>query len=143
MPWHAMLTLVAHGSIFMLMLMLQQCKNVHLASRTRWSLGLIFTMLTFGMVWHDTKKWCRARRSKAKRELSLGLSWIVLDCLPDVAVWWRLVVVVCSFEPGTQTRKYKKRELLSTKMMKLRLPCVYDFELSYPSCVFAKFERGQ
>eukprot|EP00752_Nemacystus_decipiens_P012801 g11336.t1 len=49
--------------------------------RARWILGVVFTMMTFGMMWRDTKKWFRARRSKVKRNFChccCGFTFFVL-----------------------------------------------------------------
>ncbi|CAM9584781.1 unnamed protein product [Ectocarpus sp. 4 AP-2014] len=59
------------------------------SDRIRWILGLIFVCLTLAMIRHDTRKWYRARRAKARRNkchCCCGFTFFTLIVL-NVLMW--------------------------------------------------------
>ncbi|CAM9350133.1 unnamed protein product [Ectocarpus sp. 8 AP-2014] len=57
--------------------------------RIRWILGLIFVCMTLAMIRHDTRKWYRARRTKARRNkchCCCGFTFFTLVIL-NVLMW--------------------------------------------------------
>ncbi|CAM9848987.1 unnamed protein product [Ectocarpus sp. 6 AP-2014] len=80
--------------------------NTGQGDRIRWILGLIFVCLTLAMIRHDTRKWYRARRAKARRNKChcfCGFTFFTLIIL-NVLMWlgWASLGQVIAFEVVVQ-----------------------------------------
>ncbi|CAN0037403.1 unnamed protein product, partial [Ectocarpus sp. 12 AP-2014] len=104
--------------------------------RIRWILGLIFVCMTLAMIRHDTGKWHRARRAKARRNkchCCCGFTFFTLIIL-NVLMWlgWASLGKVVAFDvvlQGTSSEEDSVMDALTGQILALQEAALFSWSL--------------